>query len=119
MRLPKARRRGWTGQRQEGGACEAAGEPGVSREAKTELPRPAVYLRHSGEAELGTNWLIYFLHFSLQVLFREPSGIPLINFPEHEQPRSLSTPPSLWGRRIRGGMEVGRGIEKERWAVET
>lgn len=119
MRLPKARRRGWTGRGRKEGPGEAPSEPGESTEAKTELPRPAVYLRHSGEAELGTNWLIYFPHFSLQVLFREPSGIPLINFPECKQPWSLSTQPSLWGRRVRGGMEVGRGIEKERWAVKT
>lgn len=42
------------------GAGKAAGEPGVSTEAKTEFPRLAVYLWHSGEAELGIG--LFILH---------------------------------------------------------
>lgn len=59
---------------------KAASEPGVTMGGQTELPRPAsseraVYLRHSGEAELGAGLFIFhtFPPSPFQRVLRNPN----------------------------------------------
>lgn len=80
---------------------KAASEPGVTTGGQTELPRPAseraVYLRHSGEAELGAGLFIFhtFPPSPFQRVLRNPND-QFPRAPRNSQP--LSTQPSVgWG----------------------
>lgn len=91
------------------GAGKAAREPGVSIEAKTELG-VAVYLWHSGEAELGTGLFIF--HTFSSKFFSEILRNPSDKFPRAQKnPWSPGTQPSLWGG---GGNVWGEGRDMRR-----